>query len=403
MPQAQPQMTQKQTAAAAQQAVASSNSAARSAVLATAYPYLQQVYQNTFQPANQPTFSVQPYYVGLIKGFLIRMTALITNPNAGSSLLTLTPLGPSNLVQNFTFIDLQNYQRINTAGWHISMLNSLRQGAPFLSSGPTDSPMGFGSNWTVIKAPATIATNSSATIFMYYYIPIAYSDSDLTGAIYANVVNATMQLQITLTNAAQAVVSNTSDPTLAIYQGAGAVVGVTLTNVTIQVYQSYLDQLPTTDKGQVILPNLDLNTMYELKNTSIPSLLAGQDFSIGFTNFRHFLSTMVIYDNQLNGVYPAAGSDINFWSLRSSNTTDLRKADPYTWESFVRRKILTDAPIPVYITETREKPIFTQQSGNMALVLNPSLVNTNAFVLIGWEMLGNVNNLNNAASLTSAG
>lgn len=403
MAQAPQAQQQQQTAAQKQQAVAAANYAARQGILANAYPYLQQVYQNTFQPANQPTFSVQPYYVGLIKGFLIRMTALITNPNAGSSLLTLTPLGPANLVQNFTFIDLQNYQRINTTGWHIAMLNSLRQGAPFLSSGPTDSPMGFGSNWTVIKAPTTIAANTSATIFMYYYIPVSYSDSDLSGAIYANVVNATMQLQITLANAAQAVVSSTSDPTLAIYQGAGAVAGVTLTNVTIQVYQSYLDQLPTTQQGAVILPNLDLNTMYELKNTSIPSLLAGQDFYISYTNFRHFLSTIVIYNNQLNGVYPTAGTDINYWSLRSSNTTDLRKADPYTWESFVRRKLLTDTPVPVYITETREKPVYTTQSGNMALVLNPSLVNTNAFVLVGWEMLGNINNVNTAASLTAAG
>jgi hypothetical protein len=400
--QAQNQMSPAQQKQAAMARIAADNAAARSAILSSAYPYLQSILSTVFQPAVQNVFQFPTQNVGLIKGFLIRLTAQIFNPSAGSSVLTLTPLGPANLVQSFLFSDLQNYQRINTSGWHIAMLDSLKQGRPFLSSTPSDSPMGFGSNWPVIKAPATIPVNTTATIYMYYYVPLSYSDSDLTGAVYGNVVNATMQMQITLATAAQAVVANTGDPTLAIYQGAGAVAGVTLTNVTVQVYQSYLDQLPVGQDGRVILPSLDLNTIYELKNTAVTSLIAGQDFYIPYSNFRHFMSTMVIYDNQLNGVYPAAGTDINFWSLRTANATDLRKADPYTWVSYVRRKLLTDAPLPVYITDTREKPIFTTTSGNMALVMNPSLVNAGASLFIGWEMLANVNNLNNATSLTAS-
>jgi hypothetical protein len=142
--------------------------------------------------------------------------------------------------------------------------------------------------------------------------------------------------------------------------------------------------------------------MYELKNTALTALVAGQDFNVAFSNFRHFLSTFAIYDNVTGGAYPTNGSDINYWSIRSANATDLRKADPYTWTSYARRKFMTDPPAGVYLFDTRERPIYTTQQGNMNLVLNPSTVNSGASVLVGWEMLANVSNLLNAGSLASS-
>lgn len=377
------------------------NIANRNAVLQQSFPMLQQIFAQQVQPANQQQVNIPPQNVGLLKGFLVRMTATLTNPAAGSSILTRTPNGPANLVQNFTFTDLQNYQRINTTGWHLSMIDSAKQGRPFLSSTPSDSPMGYGSNWNVISAPTTIAVNTSANISMYYWVPLAYSETDLSGAIYGNVVNATMNLQLTLSTAAQAVVSNTSDPTLAMYQGAGAVAGVTLTNVNITVYQSYLDQLPVASNGAPILPALDLNTIYEFKNTALSAILASQDFYIGYSNFRHFLSTVAIFDNVAAGVYPTPGSDINYWSFRTANYTDTKKADPYTWAGLTRRKLLTDPPVGMYYFDHRDKPIYTTQTGNTNLVLNASLSNANSQVLVGWEALANVSNLINAGSLSA--
>ncbi len=370
-------------------------------VLAQGYPMLQSIYTNVIQPAAQNTIQLPPQNVGMIKGFMLKLSALVTNPGSGSSALALTNFGPANLLQNLIFTDLQNYQRINTSGWHLSLLNTLRQGRPFLSSTPSDSPMGYGSNWPIIKAPSSIAAGATGTINMYFWIPLAYSENDLTGAIYANVVNATMNLQLQFATAAQAVVSNTSDPTTAIYQGAGAVAGVTLTNLNVQVYQAYIDQLPIGPKGP-ILPSVDLNTMYEIKNTTLSAVVQGSDFYIPYSNFRHFLSTAAIFNNQNAGVYPAPGSDINYWSIRSANATDLRKADPYTWQSFTRRKLMTDAPVPTYIFDTRDKPIYTTQQGNMSLVLNASLVNAGANIPVGWEMLANVSNLLNASSLAAS-
>jgi hypothetical protein len=383
----------------AQQLVAQNN-AARAAVLANGVPMFQQVYANVIQPAAQPQVNIPPQNVGLIRGFLLKLSATITNPNAGSSQLNLTSGGPSNLLQSLQFTDLQNYQRINTTGWHLSLLNSAKQGRPFLSSTASDSPMGYGSNYTVIKAPATIAVNTNAAIEMYYWIPLAYQETNLTGAIWANVVNATMNLQLNFSTAAQAVVANTADPTLAIYQGSGAVAGVTLTNVNITLYQDYIDQIPYAN-GKAILPATDLNTIYEIKNTTFPNIPQAQDFYIGYSNFRHFLSTSVIFDNQTGGAYPTAGTDVNYWSFRTANTTDMRKADPYTWSAFTRRKLLTDVPAGWYYFDTRSKPIFTTQTGNTNLVLNASTVNSGAVAMVGWEMLANISNLLNASSLAS--
>ncbi len=396
------QLTPAQQQAMIAQKLRMQNLANRQAVLEQGYPMLQSVFNQVFQPASQSQINIPPQNVGLIKGFLVRMVATVTNPGSGSSTLSLTAQGPANLVQNFTFTDLQNYQRINTTGWHMSMLDSAKQGRPFLSSTASDSPIGYGSNYNVIKAPATIAAGATGTVYMYYWIPLAYSDTDLSGAIYANVVNATMNLQMTLATAAQAVVANTADPTLAIYQGAGAVAGVTLTNVSVNVYQAYIDQLPFGEGGAPILPALDLNTMYELKNTALTSMTVGQDFNIPYSNFRHFLSTCVIFDNQTGGAYPAAGSDVNYWSFRTANYTDTRKADPFTWAALARRKLMTDVPVGSYYFDHRDKPIYTTQTGNTNLVLNASTVNASAQALVGWEMLANVSNLVNAGSLSSS-
>ena len=127
------QLTPAQQQAMTAQKLQMQNAANRAAVLQQSFPMLQSIFASTFQPASQTQINIPPQNVGLIKGFLVRMTATITNPAAGSSTLTRTAQGPANLVQSFVFTDLQNYQRINTAGWHLSMLDSAKQGRPFLS------------------------------------------------------------------------------------------------------------------------------------------------------------------------------------------------------------------------------------------------------------------------------
>lgn len=383
---------QQPTAAQVAQKAMNANNAARSIVLQSAYPMLQQIYSGNINPANGATVNIAPQNVGLIKGFFVEVVA--TFNVAATTALALSPFGPANVIQNVLFQDLQNYQRINTTGWHIAFLNSARQGRPFMSSTASDSPTGYGSNWGVITAPATPAASSTGnTLRMIYWVPLAYAHHDLTGGIYAGVVNATMNLQLTLATSAQFAVAS-GDPLSAVYTANTA----TVTNYAVTVYQSYLDQLPV-NQGSPILPAIDLSTIYELKNTNFSGITVSQDFPMGYSNFRHFMSTFAVFDNGSSWPSITPGSDINYWSFRTANYTDTRKADPFIWKGQERQRILTDFPKEVYYFDTREKPIYTQQTGNVNLILNASTVNSGAFVVAAYEMLANTNNLQNAGSL----
>lgn len=366
------------------------NSLARQLILANAVDRFQQIYAISTTYANQSVFNVIPRNVGLIKGFWVEVTATLA---ASAGTADLTEFGPANLFSQIVFTDLQNNTRIQTTGWHLHLINTARANMPFLGSHTFSAdPVAYGNNYNVLSAPATIATGTPGTVVMKYYVPLAYSQSDLRGAVYANVVNATMQLQLTLNpNAFVA----SGDATQAVYSGEAG----SITNVSITVYQHYLDQLPVQN-NQTILPYMDLSTIYELKNTSLSSLQANQDYPIAYANFRSFLSTFVIYDN---GGTLNAGTDINYWALQSANYTQLFKMSPVTLASLARLKIGVDYPSGTYYVNHRNKPINTIQYGNMELVINASTVNANALLLVGFEDFAMVNYVTGAGSLPGGG
>src|SRR4029077_12736398 len=119
----------------------------------------------------------------------------------------------------------------------------------------------YGSNWGVIQSSGNIAAAGNGSMTMWYWVPIAYSEKDLRGVIYANVVNGTMQLNLSFpgTNGVALAVANGTDSTQAMYVGnaAGAGALVSATNVAVTVYQYYYDQLPTGPSG-ILLPITDM-------------------------------------------------------------------------------------------------------------------------------------------------
>ena len=351
-----------------------------------------------------PIVNITPRMVGLIRGFVVEIQATITNGSAVQ--IDLTDFGPANLLTQIQFQDLQNNTRIQTPGWHLMMINSVRGRRPFGTSlvrgTGFDSPMNFGSNFeNQISAPATIAPGASAVITMWYYVPLAYSEKDLRGAIYANVVNATMQLNLTFNPLP--VVANGQDSTLAMYVGdqAGSTALAVISAATINVYQDYLDQLPAGQNG-VILPPLDLATIYELKNTILNSIVANQDFPVQYANFRDFLSTVAIFVNTGAGGIRQVGQDVNYWALQSANFTTIWKRNPDRVAMITRGALQVDPPPGTYYFGSRERPISTQQYGNMELVLNAATAGTGNYMLLGFEDFAMLNNVVNAGSLPAA-
>jgi hypothetical protein len=381
------------------------NGIARSMVSAQSVRMVQQIFNATVVPANQPFLNVIPRNVGLIMGFWVKVVATITNPQADEVDLVPSDFGVANLLTQIQFTDLNNNVRIQTPGWHINFINSVKarfQYAASLLTSTMDGNAGivgeYGANWPVIVQPASIPDESSAVCTMWYYIPLAYSDGDYRGAIYANVVNATMQLALTFNQHPSQLTSG--DTTTACYVGATVGASV-ISTATVTVYQDYLDQLPFGKTGP-ILPNLDLSTVYDIKQTIFTGITQAQDFPMQYPNFRDFLSTFCVYNNGAGAASRLGGGDVAYFALQSANFTNLWKLEPALIALRTRGLMHMDFPFGVYYFGSRNKPISTSQYGNMELVLNASSSVTGAYALVGWESFALVNLLTQAGSLPAS-
>jgi P3 major capsid protein len=414
---------------AVQQQISASqlNSIARQAIKARGVRMLQSVYSQTVTPSNNPTLTINPRNVGLINGFWIKIVATVNNTSGET--IDITDFGPANVLAQVQFIDLSNNYRVQTMGWHLAFLNAWKSRRAFLSaligaggtntgaqttgaSAGEDDPINFGSNWTLNSAPRTISTSSTGTVTMWYWVPLAYNPDnpqtpDLRGAVYANVVNATMQLNLTFAGqgfGTSVCAANGADQTLAMYVQAttgGTASSVTLSSATVTVYQDYWDQIPTGPNG-LLLPILDLSTIYELKYTTVNSMVAGTDFPYQFANFRDFLSACAVYVNNGSTGARGTGSDITYWALQSANFTNIYKAEPSFFAGLARNHIGLDFPPGTYWFDYRTKPISTTQYGNMELILNASTATNSPYMLVGVEDFAIVQQLSMAGSLAAS-
>lgn len=373
---------------------AQQNAMARNIVLQNAVEMTQSIFTTTLvgTPAGQ-VVNVNVRNVGLIKKFIVAVECDIVQSAAET--LTRAPWGPAALLSQVVFTDLSNQSRINTTGKHLHAMGTARRSGVFGAAYTTDSPAAFGSIVPVITAPASITTVQK--VRMYYEVPLAYGDFDLRGAMYANVVNANSQLQLTVNP--NLVVASTGSNVNAAYKSSTAALG-TISNFKINVYQVYLDQIPTGANGAPILPLLDISTAYMLQNTTLSSVVVSADNAIPYANFREFLSTTVEFDQQgaLN-----AGSDINYFALQSANYTNIWKMDPFTAALLTRLEIGDDYPAGSYYFNHRKRPISTTQFGNMQLIVNPSSVaGSQSLFNVGFESLALINMVTQAGSLPSS-
>jgi len=393
------------TAPQQQMSPAQQNYAARNLILRggqvgnTYFPPAIDVWQpqNPILPSSPAPGSVLTFYlrnVGLVKRLVVRFKATVTAGATTTS--TLTKLGLANFISNVTFFDLGNNQRINTTGWHLTALSSAKRRRVFGAAYTSDTPLGYGNNNNrVMFAPATIAATTNSEIDFQLEIPFVKNDTDLRGAIYADVTQATMQVQITLNP--NMFVTSTADPTLAMYQSGGTDLA-SLSGLSVQMYQNYLDQLPRMDNGAPILPNQDIGTAYLLNNTASGLPVANQDNGAAFVNARTYESMAFIYDN--NGTLNVNGSDLNYIQLQSANFTNILNLDGKMISLMERNIIMDDFPAGMHYLDFRHRPVDTNQFGNMQLVINPTTVGgSGAVFLYGWEAYGIIGLVNQGGSI----
>lgn len=350
--------------------------------------------------------TVKPNLVGLVKRFIIEISGTATSITAPAS---ATQYGLSRLISNLQLIDLNNNTRINTDGIHLTVLKQVKAREVAMSALPistiaTDAMLagqfvssGSAPNFPVIVYPPAPAITTGTPFRAVFEIPLAYSDDDLRGAIYYNVINATSQLLITINPTAFC--ANAATDTTSNVWNSGANAPGTLTNVTVAVYQVYLDQLPMGQNG-VILPTLDLSTVYELKVTNLTGQAVGQDFPYPYANFRDFLSTMVTWNSTGATAGLKNGSDVNYWSLLTANFTNIWKIDPLLAAQRFREIVGCDLPLGTYYFSHRKKPLSTVQYGNLQLILNPASVTGGlSYQNVYVEDFAQINALTQAGSL----
>lgn len=372
------------------------NNLIRQAVVGNSVKMEQPIFSATVDPASQNVINIGSNAIrqsGLLLGFLIEVEGSLDTGDTGTA--TRTSFGTANLVNEIRFDDLSNYTRVQVSGRYLALLNTLRQGFGFGGVYNPNLPMGYGDNFGVFAGPATIAVDQSAVpIRQAYYLPISYSQTDLRGSIFMQSVGATCNLQITLNTAP----GGTSTPALtSIYNGNNGIV-YNAEGVTVKVTQIYLSQLPTSN-GQPLLPPLDLDTFYDLKETTYPAVTAGQDFPMSYSNYRSFLSTIIIYEEEANDLAELA--DVNYFSLVSSNMTNIFKLTPEQLALRARQLIMADPPVGTYLVDTRFTPINTINFGAMQLNLNAANAGAGARTIVGYESFGRNGQIQIASSLAA--
>lgn len=374
----------------------------------------------TFVPNNTPQITVTPQNVGLLIGFWVQVVITVNNGSANP--INLTDFGPANALANVQLQDLQNNTRIQCPGWLVAFSNSVRNhGQPFGSSmlrtTGMDSPINWGANFAgQISAPQTIPNGQNGVVTMWYFVPVCYSDTDLRGVIYINVLNATVQLILSFAGNGGTVgqngvticaksVADGGDGTQAVYQctvGGQNATLVTQTAVTVNVSQVFYDSLPKDPQLGLLIPQLDASTVYEMKQTTQSALVANQDFPYQYPNYRDILSTYVVYVNNPVGGVRGNGTDVNYLQVLTANFTALFKKTPALFALQTRNLIGTDMPPGCYYYNTRQKPINSTQYGNIQFIINPATVNAGAYEMIGIEDFAAQQSLSIAGSLAAS-
>lgn len=384
-------------------------------------PAVKRTYQisggGNFVPANTPQITITPSNVGLLLGFWVEVQATVLN-NSGFP-IQLTDFGPANLMAQIQLNDLQNNTRVQCPGWVVAFSNSVRNhGQPFGSAMPhgtaTDSPINWGSTFAnQLSAPSQIANGQSGIVTMWYYVPVAYSDEDLRGVIYINVLNSTVQLILNFAGNGGTVGQNgvticqsfTGDATQAVYQATNAgatLASVTQTNVLVNIWQVFYDSIPKDPKYGLLIPVIDASTVYELKQTTLSAIVPNQDFPYQFANYRDILATYLVFVNNPVGGVRTGGTDMNYLEILTANFTAIWKKTAPLVALETRNMIGTDMPPGTYYINTRRKPINSTQFGNIQVIINPSVAAAGAYLMVAIEDFAVQQALSIAGSLAAS-
>lgn len=372
------------------------NAIARQQLINNAILKKQIIYTYTGSPATiNNTINIGGNFVrmaGLLTRFIVEVNATFAALGAGAT--AATEIGAANLLSNIQFTDLQNNQRHNCPGVQLALTSDMKRHYPWLTSftsaqkafhGPATAPP-----ITYATAPTVGVAGSARCV---YEVPVSISNKDLRGAIFLGVYGAQLSLQLQINpNPAP----NAGDSTFAVFYGATA---SSITSVTVTVYQEYYDQLPMNN-GAYVLPPLDISTVYQLTSTNFTNFTAGTDYYIPYANYRKYLSQSIIYNNSgTDGGLSSDGTDINYLALVAANFTNIFKVEPLEQKRKMREQNQCDLFQGLYVFRDYDKPIDTQNYGNMQLDINPITAGASSYAYVMSEFIAYQQQIGQAPSL----
>lgn len=394
---------------AAAQAFAA-NLSIRKAWLNSSAPLIQSIAfaAPTYAAGSATTVNLLGSATGLIRKFYLVVTGTL-NATSGT-FIPSQPFGMSNLLSNITFTDLNTRVRHNTSGAHMHMIQAARRGwvpgmaltkaAMSETAGATGNGCSWGFNFFSNNAPTTFTGGTPQNFQWTWEIPVAYTDTDLRGCIWANQVTANNLLSCTINpnffqQAAPADVSGSA------YNTATALATAlpTLTNLKFTLYQDMFVQGPQDKNNNILLPQVDMAYSYNLLLVPAQALQANSDNVFFAAPNRQILSHMLFWDNYLYNTTPA-GSDVTSIKIQIANSLVVRQMEPGILAYWTRNLLGTDMPVgsaggtgttkfdfTTYYIDTRRRPLNVQTSGNIGLYFNPNTVQGGAALNLAYEYL----------------
>src|ERR1700730_9503448 len=396
------------------------NDAIRKAWLSSSAPLIQAVAfaAPTYAAGSATTVNMLGSATGLIRKFYLVVTGTL-NATSGVFLPT-APFGITNLLSNITFTDLNTRVRHNTTGAHMHMIQAARRGwipgmaltAAAISEIANSTQGGlskigggcsWGSNYFACSAPATFTGGTSKNFQWTWELPVAYTDTDLRGCIWANQVTANNLWSFTINpNFFMSNQAGAADLSASGYSTVTNPISTTLptlTNLKFTLYQDMFVQGPQDKNGNILLPQVDMAYSYNLLMVPAQALQANSDNVFFAAPNRQILSHMLLWDNYLYNTLPA-GSDVTSINIQSANSLVVRQMEPGILAYWTRNLIGTDMPagsaggsgttkfdFTNYYIDTRRRPLNVQTSGNIGIYFNPNSVQGGAALNIGYEYL----------------
>lgn len=308
------------------------------------------------------TASIRLRNVGVITELKVRLTASVT---IATHVTTASPFGPYGMVTKFSLLDYNTTERVFASGPMIYMLDSIRQGEPWMGTG-----QGL-IDTAQTQLPTTVAAGQ--TIECNYSIPVAYDPgNDLRGAILAQTVVGEMFLRITFNATA---IGDPMSPYITDGNGGTAAI----TNINLTVWQAYIQ--PQTN----VLPLYDLNTVYEFAAmyTSSDNIVVGGTKYVDYPNVRSVMGFYMIYVD--NSAVVINGTDINYLNLIANGNTNMREQDPLLVRRDMRVMLGGDLPASMYYIPTRRQPIQTWIYSQVQEAINFAAASGTSYLAYGFE------------------